>query len=162
MTDAHRPDASQAPALRLHGIAKYFGEVCANEDISLDLAQGQILGLLGENGAGKTTLISILFGHYVADRGHIEVFGKPLLPGSQRAAIAAGIGLVHQHFTLAGNLTVLDNVMVGTESLWAPASDSARRRVPSCVRCPNNLACAWTRTRWCSASRWASNNASKF
>jgi simple sugar transport system ATP-binding protein len=99
-----------APALRLQGISKRFGEVRANTDISLTLAQGEILGLLGENGAGKTTLISILFGHYVADAGQIEVFGKPLEPGSQRAAIAAGIGLVHQHFTLAANLSVLDNV----------------------------------------------------
>ncbi len=67
-----------APALRLLGISKRFGEVRANTDISLTLAQGEILGLLGENGAGKTTLISILFGHYVADTGQIEVFGKPL------------------------------------------------------------------------------------
>ena len=119
------------PALRLQGISKRFGEVRANTDISLTLAQGEILGLLGENGAGKTTLISILFGHYVADRGHIEVFGHPLEPGSQRAAIAAGIGLVHQHFTLAANLTVLDNVLVGTERLWRAASgrQAARTRL---------------------------------
>ncbi len=119
------------PALRLQGISKRFGEVRANTDISLTLAQGEILGLLGENGAGKTTLISILFGHYVADSGHIEVFGHPLEPGSQRAAIAAGIGLVHQHFTLAANLTVLDNVLVGTERLWRAASgrQAARTRL---------------------------------
>ena len=123
--------ASTTPALRLQGISKRFGEVRANADISLTLAQGEILGLLGENGAGKTTLISILFGHYVADSGHIEVFGHPLEPGSQRAAIAAGIGLVHQHFTLAANLTVLDNVLVGTERLWRAASgrQAARTRL---------------------------------
>lgn len=119
------------PALRLQGISKRFGEVRANTNITLTLAQGEILGLLGENGAGKTTLISILFGHYVADSGHIEVFGRPLEPGSQRAAIAAGIGLVHQHFTLAANLTVLDNVLVGTESLWRATSarQAARARL---------------------------------
>ena len=123
--------AGTTPALRLQGISKRFGEVRANTDISLTLAQGEILGLLGENGAGKTTLISILFGHYVADSGHIEVFGHPLEPGSQRAAIAAGIGLVHQHFTLAANLTVLDNVLVGTERLWRAASgrQAARTRL---------------------------------
>ena len=95
----------------------------ANEAISLELKRGEIVGLLGENGAGKTTLMNILFGHYVADEGTIEVGGKALPPGAPRAAIAAGIGMVHQHFTLADNLTVLDNIMLGTESLWRPRSD---------------------------------------
>jgi len=112
-------------ALRLSGITKRFGSLLANDAISLALAQGEVLALLGENGAGKSTLVSILFGHYVADAGRIEVFGQPLPPGRPDAALAAGIGMVHQHFTLADNMTVLDNVMVGTEPLWRPAS---RRR----------------------------------
>jgi general nucleoside transport system ATP-binding protein len=62
--------------------------------------------------------VSILFGHYTADAGHIEVFGKALPPGNPKAALAAGIGMVHQHFTLADNLSVLDNVMIGSEPLW--------------------------------------------
>ncbi len=113
------------PALRLRHITKRFGALVANDDISLDLAPGEVLALLGENGAGKSTLVSILFGHYRADTGDIEVHGQRLPPGNARAALAAGIGMVHQHFTLADNLSVLDNVMLGSEPLWQPFS---RRR----------------------------------
>ena len=114
------------PVLRLRGITKRFGSMVANDDISLDLAAGEVLALLGENGAGKSTLVSIIFGHYRADAGCIEVHGHPLAPGQPRAALAAGVGMVHQHFTLADNLSVLDNVMLGTEPLWQPFS---RRRL---------------------------------
>ncbi|MBA2963086.1 ATP-binding cassette domain-containing protein [Ramlibacter sp. MAH-25] len=114
--------------LRLSGITKRFGSLVANDAISLDLAAGEVLALLGENGAGKSTLVSILFGHYTADAGSIEVFGQPLPPGQPRAALAAGIGMVHQHFTLADNLSVLDNVLMGTEPLWRPLSRRAAAR----------------------------------
>ncbi|WP_439517581.1 ABC transporter ATP-binding protein [Hydrogenophaga sp.] len=113
------------PVLRLSGITKRFGALVANDAISLTLGEGEVLALLGENGAGKSTLVSILFGHYVADEGEIEVHGQRLPPGQPRAALAAGIGMVHQHFTLADNLSVLDNVMMGTEALWRPASRRA-------------------------------------
>ncbi len=116
---------AQQPVLRLAGITKRFGALVANDAISLELQPGEVLALLGENGAGKSTLVSILFGHYVADAGTIEVHGQPLPAGQPGAALAAGIGMVHQHFTLADNLSVLDNVMLGTESLWQPFS---RRR----------------------------------
>jgi simple sugar transport system ATP-binding protein len=116
------------PILRLRGITKRFGALVANDGISLDLAAGEVLALLGENGAGKSTLVSILFGHYVADAGSIEVFDRPLPPGQPKAALAAGIGMVHQHFTLADNLSVLDNVMLGTEPLWQPFSRRAAAR----------------------------------
>jgi simple sugar transport system ATP-binding protein len=122
------PLPATPPALALHRITKRFGDKLANDDISLRLGEGEVLGLLGENGAGKTTLINILFGHYVADAGHVEVFGRRLAAGSPRAAIAAGIGLVHQHFTLAANLTVLDNVMAGTQSLLRPVSSRRQAR----------------------------------
>lgn len=108
------------PALAIRGVCKRFGALQANRDISITLETGQVLALLGENGAGKTTLMNILFGHYVADAGSIEVHGQPLSAGSPAAAIAAGVGMVHQHFTLAENLSVLDNVILGTEPLWAP------------------------------------------
>ena len=120
--------AAGALVLRLQSITKRFGSLVANDQVSLDLHRGEVLALLGENGAGKSTLVSILFGHYVADEGRIEAFGQTLPPGDTRAALAAGIGMVHQHFTLADNLSVLDNVMLGTEPLWRPFSRRARAR----------------------------------
>lgn len=117
--------------LALSHITKRFGPLLANDDVSLTLAGGEVLALLGENGAGKSTLVSILFGHYVADAGDITVHGRPLPPGDPKAALAAGIGMVHQHFTLADNLSVLDNVVLGTEPLWWPFSrrGAARARL---------------------------------
>jgi general nucleoside transport system ATP-binding protein len=105
--------------LRLDDISKRFGTLAANAHISLSLHRGEILGLLGENGAGKTTLMNILFGHYVADAGEITVNGKRLPSGSPAAALAAGIGMVHQHFTLAENMSVLENIVLGTERLFS-------------------------------------------
>lgn len=115
--------------LRLDRISKAFGGLKANDAISLGVRRGEVVALLGENGAGKTTLMNILFGHYVADAGSVEVFGTPLPPGNPRAALAAGVGMVHQHFTLAGNLTVLDNIRLGTERLWSLDQPAARARV---------------------------------
>ncbi len=117
-----------APVLQLRGISKRFGSLVANDDITLTLQAGEVLALLGENGAGKSTLVSILFGHYRADAGDITVFGRPLPPGQPQAALAAGIGMVHQHSTLAGNLSVLDNIMLGTEPLWQPFTRRAAAR----------------------------------
>jgi simple sugar transport system ATP-binding protein len=111
--------------LRLGGITKRFAALLANDSISIELRRGEIIALLGENGAGKTTLMNILFGHYVADSGTIEAFGRPLPAGEPRAAISAGIGMVHQHFALADNLTVLENIVLGTESLWSLRSNYA-------------------------------------
>ena len=117
--------------LHLRNISKRFGPLLANDDISLTLGAGEVLALLGENGAGKSTLMSILFGHYVADSGDIEVFGHPLPSGNPRVALDAGIGMVHQHFTLADNLSVLDNIMLGSEPWWQPFTrrHDARQRL---------------------------------
>ncbi len=119
---------SAEPVLQLEGITKRFGALLANDNISLALGRGEVLALLGENGAGKSTLMSILFGHYTANAGRISVFGKPLPAGQPQAALAAGIGMVHQHFTLADNLSVLDNVVIGTEPLWWPFTRRAAAR----------------------------------
>ncbi|WP_461210199.1 ABC transporter ATP-binding protein [Desulfocurvus sp. DL9XJH121] len=122
--------------LKLDGITKSFGSVVANDSVTLALHEGEMLALLGENGAGKTTLMSILFGHYVADSGGVEVRGRTLPPGSPRAALDAGVGMVHQHFTLAGNMSVLENVILGTESLAALRHDkrAARERLDALMR----------------------------
>jgi len=116
------------PVLTIEGVSKRFGNTVANDNISLTLAKGEIVALLGENGAGKTTLMSILFGHYVPDAGRILVDGSELPRGKPRAAIRAGVGMVHQHFSLAPNLTVLENVMTGTEKLWSLRSQTGAAR----------------------------------
>jgi general nucleoside transport system ATP-binding protein len=122
--------------LRLDNITKRFGALLANDAISFDLKRGEVIGLLGENGAGKTTLMNILFGHYTADQGTVEVFGRRLAPGAPRAALDAGVGMVHQHFTLADNLTVLDNILLGTRSLLSLGlgAGGARRKVAALSR----------------------------
>jgi len=120
-------------ALEIDGVSKSFGSLIANNSISFKLNNGEILALLGENGAGKTTLMNIIYGHYTSDAGHITVSGKRLNGGKPREAIDAGIGMVHQHFSLAGNLTVLENVMIGSEPLFSRKSDqkTARKKLLS-------------------------------
>ncbi len=129
-------DGGAEVVLRLEGITRRFGALVANDAIDLALHRGEVLALLGENGAGKTTLMNILFGHYVADEGTVEVFGKPLPPGNPRAALAAGVGMVHQHFTLADNLSVLENIVLGTEPLLSLGRGraAARARVEALSR----------------------------
>ena len=105
------------PVLELHGITKRFPGVLANDHIDLLLNQGEILALLGENGAGKTTLMNILYGLYQPDEGEIVVKGQRVTVHSPNDAIAAGVGMVHQHFMLVPVLTVTENVMLGVESV---------------------------------------------
>jgi simple sugar transport system ATP-binding protein len=103
------------PVLELRNITKQFPGVLANDDISLTLNQGEIHVLLGENGAGKTTLMNILYGLYQPTRGEIFVRGRKTVIHSPSDAIAAGIGMVHQHFMLIPVFTVTENVMLGLE-----------------------------------------------
>jgi len=102
-------------AIELIGINKSFGAVQANRDINLAIPAGTIHGIVGENGAGKSTLMSILYGFYQADSGEIRIGGKPAAIKTPSDAIAAGIGMVHQHFMLVQNFTVIENVILGAE-----------------------------------------------
>jgi ABC-type uncharacterized transport system ATPase subunit len=102
-------------AIELRGIDKRFGAVHANKHIDLKVARQSIHGIVGENGAGKSTLMSILYGFYEADEGDIFVGGKKVTIRSSNDAIAHGIGMVHQHFMLVDNFTVIENVMLGAE-----------------------------------------------
>jgi simple sugar transport system ATP-binding protein len=106
-----------APILELRGITKRFPGVLANDHIDLTLEEGEIHALLGENGAGKTTLMNILYGLYQQDEGEIIVRGKQIDVHSPSDAIAAGIGMVHQHFMLIPVFSVTENVMLGEESI---------------------------------------------
>lgn len=114
----------EAPVvLSLRGLTKRFGAMVACDAVSLELRRGEMLALLGENGAGKTTLMNMLFGKYLPDAGEVWVAGAdgalaPLPLGAPQAALAAGVGMVHQHFALAENLDALDNVLLGAEPLW--------------------------------------------
>jgi general nucleoside transport system ATP-binding protein len=107
--------APAAPAVELRGIDKRFGDVHANRDVSLAVRPGTIHGIVGENGAGKSTLMGILYGYYQPDRGEILVRGEPAAIRSAQDALAAGIGMVHQHFMLVEPFTVLENVVLGAE-----------------------------------------------
>lgn len=127
-----KEDRSDSPlAIELVDINKSFGAVRANKNINLSVRQGTIHGIVGENGAGKSTLMSILYGFYQADSGSILINGKPANIHNSKDAIAAGIGMVHQHFMLVDTFTVLENVMLGAEthSLLQPSADDARREL---------------------------------
>ena len=102
-------------AVVLEGIGKTFPGVRANYDIDLRVRSGTIHAIVGENGAGKSTLMKTLYGMHQPDEGTITVEGRQLVMSSPTEAIAAGIGMVHQHFMLADNLTVLENVILGAE-----------------------------------------------
>jgi len=104
-----------APALELRAIDKRFGAVHANRGVSLAVAKGSIHGLIGENGAGKSTLMNIVYGFHRADAGEIRVHGQPVEIAQPRDSIAAGIGMVHQHFMLVERFTVLENILLGAE-----------------------------------------------
>ena len=101
--------------IELRGICKRFGPVQANQDIDLDIRAGEVLGLLGENGAGKSTLMNILSGLYSPDSGEIRIDGKPAAFAGPGDSIAAGIGMVHQHFMLVPVFSVVENVILGVE-----------------------------------------------
>ena len=105
--------------LKVEKITKKFGDFYANDQISFEVKKSEVLAILGENGAGKTTLMNILFGHYTPDAGNVNFEGNAIEFGNTNNAIKLGIGMVHQHFTLAENLTVLENIIIGRQSIFS-------------------------------------------
>jgi general nucleoside transport system ATP-binding protein len=114
---AQAPAAAGSVTVRLRGIGKRFPGVIANDDINIDVRRGTIHAIVGENGAGKSTLMKILYGVQPPDSGTIEINGQQVALHSPADAIKAGVGMVFQHFMLADNLTVLENVVLGAERL---------------------------------------------
>ncbi len=107
--------AAGGAGLRLRGITKRFGPLVANDGIDLDIVPGQIHCLLGENGAGKSTLMNVLYGLLSPDEGQISIDGQPIVIRNPKEAIAAGIGMVHQHFMLVEVFSVAENLALGRE-----------------------------------------------
>jgi len=110
-------DARPSPLLELRDIVKRFPGVVANDCVSLALAPGEVLGVLGENGAGKSTLMNVVSGLLAPDEGEIFIDGRLAAFASARDAIQSGIGMVHQHFMLVPTLTVVENVVLGDRRL---------------------------------------------
>ncbi|SED06636.1 simple sugar transport system ATP-binding protein [Streptomyces sp. 3213] len=119
------------PAVELRGITKRFPGTLANDDVDLTIGRGEIHALMGENGAGKSTLMSILYGMERADAGSIRIDGREMTFGDPSAAMAAGLGMVHQSFKLFDSLTVAENVVYAAEPRRFGLVDraAARRRV---------------------------------
>ena len=115
-------------AIELSDINKSFGDVHANRNVSLTVVPGHIHGIIGENGAGKSTLVSILYGFYGADSGTIRINGETTTIRNSADAIGKGIGMVHQHFMLVPNFTVLENVMLGREGSLSVETGARKAR----------------------------------
>ncbi len=126
MSDRAASPSTRDSAVHMAGIAKLFGSVAANRDASLDVATGEIHALVGENGAGKSTLMRVLAGLYAPDAGTVHVNGRDVTGWSTHAAIAAGVGMVHQHFMLVPTLTVAENVVLGREPMNGLRIDLAK------------------------------------
>jgi ABC-type uncharacterized transport system ATPase subunit len=114
------------PLVAMRGVSKRFGGVVANDAVDLDVFAGEVLALLGENGAGKSTLMRLLYGLYPPDAGRIEIDGRQIVLASPREAMAAGIGMVFQQFSLLPNLSVLENLLVAAPN--APWWQGRRRK----------------------------------
>src|SRR5437870_4587532 len=124
--------ADDTPVLELRQITKRFPSIVADDNVDFDLRRGEVHALLGENGAGKSTLMNILYGLYRPDEGEILVNEKPVTFSSAKDAIAAGIGMVHQHFMLIPVMSVAENIVLGIEPTRDGVLidyDGARKRV---------------------------------
>jgi simple sugar transport system ATP-binding protein len=110
---AAQSEDAKSPLLVLNGIGKHFGGRPALEDVCLDVAAGEVHCLLGENGAGKSTLCNIVFGVQRPDSGAMRLSGTPFLPTGPAHALSSGVAMVHQHFSLVGNMSALENMLLG-------------------------------------------------
>ncbi|MEO0932049.1 MAG: ABC transporter ATP-binding protein, partial [Pseudomonadota bacterium] len=119
------------PLLRLSGLTKAYPGVVANDDVSFDIMLGEVHALLGENGAGKSTLVKTIYGLVKPDSGAMELAGVPFQPPDPRAARAAGVAMVFQHFSLFDALNVAENIALGMENPPAQSEIAARVRVVS-------------------------------
>src|SRR3954462_11313779 len=128
MSTSDVPPGAEPCAVELAGITKRFPGVVANRDINLRVRRGEVHAVVGENGAGKSTLMKILYGRQRPDEGTIKVDGREVTFRSPTDAISAGIGMVHQHFMLADNFTVLENIALGSEPTRGIGLDRAGAR----------------------------------
>ena len=122
-------------------ICKSFGALKANDRVSLEVMPGEVMCLLGENGAGKSTLMNILYGLYRCDEGRIEIDGQAVSIRSPHEALAHGVGMVHQHFMLVPPLTVTENVILGTRTLFREGAILADMR--AIQKEVNDVACRY-------------------
>ncbi len=120
------PSSNATWAVRMSQVSKHFGTVQANRDVTLEVASGEIHALVGENGAGKSTLMHILSGLHTPSGGRVEVLGRDVTGWDTNEAIAAGVGMVHQHFMLVPTLTVAENLVLGREPRRGLQLDEAR------------------------------------
>ena len=145
-TPAPAPEVASALAVEMRGVSKRFGEVLANSGVSLRVERGTIHGIIGENGAGKSTAVKLLYGIHRPDAGEILVDGKPCAWSSPSDAIAHGLGMVHQHFMLAGPYSALDNILLGAEPRrWGVLSRGAARARLEKLSAQYALAVDWER-----------------
>ncbi len=146
--------------LQLQGISKRFGDLVANDRITLTAEEGEIHALLGENGAGKTTLMNVLDGLYRPDEGAILIDGNPVHFANPGEAIQAGIGMVHQNFMLIPVFTVSENVMLGFERTSRLGFlDRKRGRGRKSATSRSGSVWRWTRTPWWASFPWGSSSA---
>lgn len=129
-------DTSEQVILQIENQTKRFANVVANEKINMQVSIGEIHCLLGENGAGKSTLAECLYGYYRPDSGHYTFKGKDFKPRSPRDAIDKGIGMVHQHFVLSPPMTVIENIVVGTEidGIWLDIKGAGKKVTELCKK----------------------------
>lgn len=114
--------------LEVEGVSKQFGSFWANKDINFVLNEGEIISLLGENGAGKTTLMNILYGLYQPTKGSIRIKGESVHFANPREALNLGLSMVHQHFMLVDNLTVMENIIIGSEPVKKGLIDESKAK----------------------------------